>query len=98
MKRLYPGKSSNDVVLGYALFACANDLGNGFVVYPLLSIGTALFIMFATAIAFVSHAREEWEDSADLGCAIKPAGTISPICALHTSCKTLLILGVTQRR
>ena len=45
--------------VAYAHFARGNDLGNGLVLYPLLGIGAVLFTALATAIAIVSHARED---------------------------------------
>lgn len=41
--------------VAYATFARGNDLGNGLVIYPLLGIGTALFTVLATVVAFAEH-------------------------------------------
>lgn len=45
--------------VAHATFARGNDLGNGLVVYPLFGVGAALLTVFATLLAFVSHAKVE---------------------------------------
>jgi hypothetical protein len=45
--------------VAYAAFARGNDLGNGLVVYPLLSVGAALLTLLATALAYAEQAPIE---------------------------------------
>ncbi len=61
--------------VAYAQYACATDLGNGLILYPLLGIGGPLLTWAALALALRQRAPAP---------VLRPLAAASVLCVLHT--------------